>query len=463
MNSPNGPGPRQQGSRTSSIAKEISSFPVQRRRRQPGSPAAVRRSPSPPSGAGGPDGPGRPGASGEGARETTLTLQDGGNATLLHGGGLPQPQLLTLLHQPRRQAQGPEASHGGVREREGEGRPVTPQAPPRAHFRRASLTSGHAPPPAAGKNYVSQRALHRRLLLPLSTWPRGRKTVGLKMAPPAPSAASSGDVDELFDVKNTFYIGSYQTCINEAQRVKPSSPEKEVERDVFLYRAYLAQRKYGVVLDEIKANSCAELQAVRLFAEYLSSENRRDAIVAELDRKMAKSVDVANTTFLLMAASIYFHDHNPDSALRTLHQGETLECMAMNVQILLSMDRLDLARKELKKMQEQDEDATLTQLATAWVNLAMGGEKLQDAYYIFQELADKCSSTLLLLNGQAACYMAQGKWEDAEGVLQEALDKVTNRYLSQLKDAHKSHPFIKEYQAKENDFDRLVILYAPSA
>uniref|UniRef100_A0A7N5JCF6 Coatomer subunit epsilon n=1 Tax=Ailuropoda melanoleuca TaxID=9646 RepID=A0A7N5JCF6_AILME len=256
------------------------------------------------------------------------------------------------------------------------------------------------------------------------------------MAPPAPGPASggSGEVDELFDVKNAFYIGSYQQCINEAQRVKPSSPERDVERDVFLYRAYLAQRKYGVVLDEIKPSSAPELQAVHMFAEYLANDSQRDSIVAELDREMSRSVDVTNTTFLLMAASIYFHDQNPDAALRALHQGDSLECMAMTVQILLKLDRLDLARKELKKMQDQDEDATLTQLATAWVNLAVDSghpETLINLIVLSQHLGKP--------------------------------PEVTNRYLSQLKDAHRSHPFIKEYQAKENDFDRLVLQYAPSA
>ncbi|XP_072338333.1 coatomer subunit epsilon isoform X2 [Scyliorhinus torazame] len=277
------------------------------------------------------------------------------------------------------------------------------------------------------------------------------------------AAMQQGEGDQLFDVRNSFYIGSYQQCINEAQKAKLSSPEKEVERDVFLYRAYIAQRKYGVVLDDINPGAAPELQAVRMLAKYLSSEDQRDATIAEMEKKMAKSVDINNRTFLLMAASMYLYEQNTDSALRTLHQGECLECMAMSIQIFLKLDRLDLARKELKKMHEQDEDATLTQLSTAWVNLAMGGDKLQDAYYIFQEMADKYTATLLLLNGQAACQMAQGKWDDAEGVLQEALDKVSNRYLSQLKDGHRGHPFVKEYLAKENEFDRLVLQYAPSA
>jgi coatomer protein complex subunit epsilon len=256
-------------------------------------------------------------------------------------------------------------------------------------------------------------------------------------------------------------------------------------RDVILYRAYIAQKKYGVILSEVTSSSDEELQAVRLLADYLANENKRDKILAEVEAKMSGNIDLSNSTFLLMASTIMFHENNYDTALRTLHQSDALECIALGIQILLKMDRIDYAKKELKRMQDADEDNILTQLAQAWLNIAVGGDKYQDAYYTFQELTDKFVATPLLLNGQAVCHMAQGRFEDAEGVLLEALDKdsnnaetlinlvvvsqhlgkqpeVTKRYLSQLKDGHEGHPFIKEYNIKENEFDRLCRNYATS-
>lgn len=54
------------------------------------------------------------------------------------------------------------------------------------------------------------------------------------------------DRDILFAVRNNFYIGAYNNAINEASDIEGLSEAEQTERDVYVYRSYIALGSHDV-------------------------------------------------------------------------------------------------------------------------------------------------------------------------------------------------------------------------
>lgn len=252
------------------------------------------------------------------------------------------------------------------------------------------------------------------------------------------------------------------------------------------YRVYIAQRKYGIVLDEINENvENTELKLVRLLAQWLSGSSERPRILDETENILSGNLKPDDETALVVGATLYIVAGSIDGALKVLHLGTDMHCNALKVQCYMLMHRYDLAGKTIRRMQTADEDALPSQLTTALFNLSKGGEQLQEALNIYEELKERYGPTPVLLNGQAAALIGMNRWEDADTILQEAIDldngnadtlvnmimvsghlgkpvEVINRLMSQLKDSDREHPFLVDYIAKEEEFNRCAQHYAPA-
>ncbi|KAI5572056.1 hypothetical protein POPTR_011G155800v4 [Populus trichocarpa] len=285
----------------------------------------------------------------------------------------------------------------------------------------------------------------------------------------------AGAPDHLFNLRNNFYLGAYQAAINTSD-LPNLSPDDAVERDSLVYRSYIALASYQLVIHEIDDAAATPLQAVKLLALYLSSPENKESTISSLKEWLADSAIANNAILRLIAGIIFMHEEDYNEALKHTNAGGTMELHALNVQIFLKMHRSDYAEKQLRIMQQIDEDHTLTQLATAWLNLAVGGSKIQEAYLIFQDFSEKYPMTGLILNGKAVCCMHMGNFDEAETLLLEALNKdakdpetlanlvvcslhigkSSSRYLSQLKLSHPDHVLVKRASSAEDNFERAV-------
>ncbi|XP_077253448.1 coatomer subunit epsilon-1-like [Tasmannia lanceolata] len=281
--------------------------------------------------------------------------------------------------------------------------------------------------------------------------------------------------DLLFSLRNNFYLGAYQAAINNSD-VPNLSQEDSIERDSLVHRSYIALGSYQLVINEIDPSAPTALQAVKLLAMYLSSPENKESTISSLQEWLSDAAIGNNPVLRLIAGIIYMYEQDYNEALKHTNSGGTMELHALNVQIYIKMHRMDYAEKQLKAMQQIDEDHTLTQLANAWVNLAMGGSKIQEAYLIFQDFSEKYQPTGMILNGKAVCCMCMGHFDEAESLLLESLNKdakdaetlanlfvcslhlgkSSSRYLSQLKLSHPDHVLAKRLAAAEESFERAV-------
>ena len=117
-------------------------------------------------------------------------------------------------------------------------------------------------------------------------------------------------------------------------------------------------------------------------------------------------------------------------------------------------------------------------------SLPQGGDRIKEAATCFRELNDRFGASVAGVNGQAAVSIAQGKYADAERVLEELLeshpaqpDALINlvaiaehtgraddaaKWLAALREAAPDHPYLQQLDIVEGTFDRLAAVYTAS-
>ncbi|KAF9934176.1 hypothetical protein FBU30_003200 [Linnemannia zychae] len=308
------------------------------------------------------------------------------------------------------------------------------------------------------------------------------------------------DENTLFAIRNLFYSGNYTQVISDttSSRIRASAnPATTHQLDLFLYRALIATKNYTRVAQEINDSNGLGLQALKAQAVYLDAVQSadaagRDAALAHLrDLLLVQSPndpqpEITALEVKVALGQVLATEGLVEEALTVLlPHGNHLESVAVVVQIYLQMNRLDLAKKEVEACKSWAEDAMLAQLMEAWVGLRTGGgDKYQNAYYIYEEIATSSTSpTVKALIGEAVCNIQMGRLPEAEGILQEALsrdptntDAIVNQIvlstllskpteeinglIQQLQSVAPNHSYLQDLDLKSSLFDRAAQRFA---
>ncbi|CAI4215068.1 unnamed protein product [Parascedosporium putredinis] len=284
---------------------------------------------------------------------------------------------------------------------------------------------------------------------------------------------------ELINIQNHFYQGQYDAVID--YDTSTLSPENQTAAQVLILRAKLGIGAVDEVAAEVKGAAEPELAAVGALAAYELGQT--EAAVGVVEKLVESSSD--NPVVQVLGGIVLQRAGKSEDALSLLskHEGN-LEAAASIVQIHLAQNRNDLALKEVTSARRWAQDSLLVNLAESWVGLRLGGERYQQAFYVFEELAQapSTSSTRSLVS-QAVAELHLGRTEEAESALEQAVksnpkyaDAIANLLVlaivsgkdpkeitEKLVQADPKHSFLTDLQEKSDLFDKAASKYSAKA
>lgn len=305
------------------------------------------------------------------------------------------------------------------------------------------------------------------------------------------------------NIHTAFHQSQYQSVID--FDTSSFSPSNLPAVRLLQLRAQCALRHYDAVLSAVSASEASsnpDLGAVRLLVAYGKSPSPK--IVSDAEALAEKSGD-SSLGVQICCGSVLASAGEHDKALALLrkHQG-SLDAVALIVQLYLTMNRADLAAKECRTARGFAQDALLVNLSEAWVGMRevssdnlrfgrdevqltrplQGGDKYQQAYYVFEELAQAPSTQAPgTLTAQAVSELHLGRYPEAEVALQQALGLVpehaealanqavlntilgkkdeADAAVKKLKAVDAAHPFLTEVASRKSAFDAAAAKYTP--
>ncbi|KAF7770442.1 hypothetical protein Agabi119p4_6416 [Agaricus bisporus var. burnettii] len=297
------------------------------------------------------------------------------------------------------------------------------------------------------------------------------------------------DSSELYHVKQQFFLGAYGQ-LADLSLPDPNSPDY-THTLLFKARALIVLRRTQDALKLLtEAPTSVAVKATSSLARYVGAsdvaakesalEELRD-LSLEIEGDDAEGDDRDKSLVKVLAGTAFARDGEIEEALETLGTDtEDLEAVAVIVQIFISINRPDLAKRQFERAKRWAEDDLLLQLIESTIGLATG----RDAYansssFYTEQLANPSLSSPHILTSRGVTRILRNEFQEAKSDLEESLEQQKSdpeamaayavagglgavkkseveELWSQISNGYPDYPMVRDVSQKADMFDQAV-------